>query len=217
MYTLWLIHVDVWHKPTQYCKAIILQLKTNNFLKDLLPQTCFISCFRAATPLVVLVRPQTHLWSAKVLWILPCASPSSAQPRPSIPTAPAPLQALLPLNPTPRLPSELHPFLCTLPIPHHHVSLPPLSRMQVSSNFSLASEQWLPTTNRIKAKTFSLINPVSCHLASSLSPATSQAPSLRPLHARTTRNFRVCHFPDTVEASMPFFQKRPSSFQTNNH
>ena len=38
MYTLWLIHVDIWHKPTQYCKAIILQLKTNNFLKDLLPK-----------------------------------------------------------------------------------------------------------------------------------------------------------------------------------
>ena len=24
---LWLIHVDVWQKPTQYCEAIILQLK----------------------------------------------------------------------------------------------------------------------------------------------------------------------------------------------
>jgi len=24
---LWLIHVDVWEKPLQYCKAIILQLK----------------------------------------------------------------------------------------------------------------------------------------------------------------------------------------------
>ena len=24
---LWLIHVDVWQKLTQYCKAIILQLK----------------------------------------------------------------------------------------------------------------------------------------------------------------------------------------------
>ena len=29
---LWLIHVDVWQKPTQYCKAVILQLKIN-FLK----------------------------------------------------------------------------------------------------------------------------------------------------------------------------------------
>ena len=26
---LWLIHVDVWYKPMQYCKAIILQLKIN--------------------------------------------------------------------------------------------------------------------------------------------------------------------------------------------
>ena len=28
---LWLIHVDVWQKPTQYCKAIIIQLKMNKF------------------------------------------------------------------------------------------------------------------------------------------------------------------------------------------
>ena len=27
----WPIHVDVWQKPTQYCKAIILQLKINKF------------------------------------------------------------------------------------------------------------------------------------------------------------------------------------------
>ena len=26
---LWLIHVDVWQKPTQYCKTIILQLQIN--------------------------------------------------------------------------------------------------------------------------------------------------------------------------------------------
>ena len=24
---LWLIHVDVWQKPTQFCKAVILKLK----------------------------------------------------------------------------------------------------------------------------------------------------------------------------------------------
>ena len=30
---LWLIHVDVWHKPTQYCKPIILQLKINKNFK----------------------------------------------------------------------------------------------------------------------------------------------------------------------------------------
>ena len=28
---LWLTHIDVWQKPTQYCKAIILQLKINKF------------------------------------------------------------------------------------------------------------------------------------------------------------------------------------------
>ena len=27
----WLIHVDVWQKPTQFCRAIILQLKINKF------------------------------------------------------------------------------------------------------------------------------------------------------------------------------------------
>ena len=30
---LWLTHVDVWQKPPQYCKAIILQLKRNFFKK----------------------------------------------------------------------------------------------------------------------------------------------------------------------------------------
>ena len=30
---LWLIHADVWRKPTQYCKAIILQSKISKFLK----------------------------------------------------------------------------------------------------------------------------------------------------------------------------------------
>ena len=29
----WLNHVDVWQKLTQYCKAIILQLKINTFEK----------------------------------------------------------------------------------------------------------------------------------------------------------------------------------------
>ena len=30
---LWLIHVDIWQKPTQYCKAIILQLKIIQYYK----------------------------------------------------------------------------------------------------------------------------------------------------------------------------------------
>ena len=29
IHILWLIHVDVWQKPAQSCKAIILQLKLN--------------------------------------------------------------------------------------------------------------------------------------------------------------------------------------------
>ena len=31
---LWLIHAGLWQKPTQHCKAITLQLKINNFLKE---------------------------------------------------------------------------------------------------------------------------------------------------------------------------------------
>ena len=31
---LGLIHVDMWQKPTQHCKTIILQLKTNKFLNE---------------------------------------------------------------------------------------------------------------------------------------------------------------------------------------
>ena len=33
---LWPIHVDVWQKPTQYCKAVILQFAINKFFKRLL-------------------------------------------------------------------------------------------------------------------------------------------------------------------------------------
>ena len=29
-----LIHVDIWQKPTQYFKMMILQLKTNRFFKQ---------------------------------------------------------------------------------------------------------------------------------------------------------------------------------------
>ena len=31
--SLWLIHVDVWQKSAQHCKAIIIQLKINKFLR----------------------------------------------------------------------------------------------------------------------------------------------------------------------------------------
>ena len=33
---LWLIHVDVWQKPTQHCKAIIPQLKKQT-VKKIIP------------------------------------------------------------------------------------------------------------------------------------------------------------------------------------
>ena len=32
--SLWLIHVDVWQKPMQYCGAIILQVKINKLKKQ---------------------------------------------------------------------------------------------------------------------------------------------------------------------------------------
>ena len=31
---IWLVHADVWQKPTQHCKAIILQLKIKIKNKD---------------------------------------------------------------------------------------------------------------------------------------------------------------------------------------
>ena len=36
---LWLIHVGAWQKPTQYCKAIILQLKMDILKKKQTPRS----------------------------------------------------------------------------------------------------------------------------------------------------------------------------------
>ena len=41
----WLIHVDVWQKPIQYCKATVLHLKRNNFFLE--KCVCLRSCFKA--------------------------------------------------------------------------------------------------------------------------------------------------------------------------
>ena len=42
---LWLIHVDVWQKPKQYYKAIILQLRiNNNNKKKLCPPSSLADC-----------------------------------------------------------------------------------------------------------------------------------------------------------------------------
>ena len=37
---LWLIHADVWRKPTKYCKAIILQLKISTLKKKEINDFC---------------------------------------------------------------------------------------------------------------------------------------------------------------------------------
>ena len=39
---LWVIHADVWQKPIQYCKAIILQLKISKFKKILVKCACAV-------------------------------------------------------------------------------------------------------------------------------------------------------------------------------
>ena len=49
---LWLIHVDVWLKPTKFCKAIILQLKKKlKFLKKgkKIYPTQNVHCFEVET------------------------------------------------------------------------------------------------------------------------------------------------------------------------
>ena len=35
-----MIHIDAWQKSTQYCKAIILQLKLNKFKNNLAGKVC---------------------------------------------------------------------------------------------------------------------------------------------------------------------------------
>ena len=46
----WLTHVDVWQKPTQYCKAIILQLKIKKLKKILTITAMFPSTRLSALP-----------------------------------------------------------------------------------------------------------------------------------------------------------------------
>ena len=52
--SLWLIHVDVWQKLTQYCKAIIFQLNTNENKKQIRPLVPSLSseqhCLRPSIP-----------------------------------------------------------------------------------------------------------------------------------------------------------------------
>ena len=64
---LWLIHVDVWQKPTQCCRAIILQLKINAFnYKKLLFCICawlLVACQRWRCK-----RCRFDSWVGKMSW-----------------------------------------------------------------------------------------------------------------------------------------------------
>ena len=44
---LWLVHVDVWQRPAQHCKAIILQLKINKCFKKPNVQRGEVTCPRS--------------------------------------------------------------------------------------------------------------------------------------------------------------------------
>ena len=41
---VWLSHVDVWQKPTQYCKTVALQLKINKQIAPGKNKPCRILC-----------------------------------------------------------------------------------------------------------------------------------------------------------------------------
>ena len=90
---LWLIHADVWQKPTQYCKAIILQLKINQFnsVQSLSRVPLFAIPWTAARQAslsitnsrslrklmsIELVMPSNHLLLCHPLLLLPSIFPS---------------------------------------------------------------------------------------------------------------------------------------------
>ena len=68
---LWLIHIDVWQKPTQHCKAIILQLKINTLKKIKLSKisTClgpYVQTFKLRTFKGVSMRLHVQYISSRV-------------------------------------------------------------------------------------------------------------------------------------------------------
>ena len=77
---MWLIHTDVWQYPTQYCKAIILQLKIN--LKSNFKEEDICHCHSST---------QTNMEAS-----LLCPQPRMLPPRPwpELPTAPLSLSSL---------------------------------------------------------------------------------------------------------------------------
>ena len=61
---LWLIHVVIWRKPTQYYKAIILQSKVNTFLKSIITLNLWL-----VFPLIYGLLWQTKFLSFNVIKI----------------------------------------------------------------------------------------------------------------------------------------------------
>ena len=57
----WLIHIDVWWKPTQYCKAIILKLKINKFLKSEWGEREEVKTLSASPPQSVPLNPTVQV------------------------------------------------------------------------------------------------------------------------------------------------------------
>lgn len=73
---LWQTHVDIWQKPMQYCKAIILQLKILNFKK----RTKENASERR------LVAPDKYKWQTSVeewTWLMSHRGFNSIYPKPS--------------------------------------------------------------------------------------------------------------------------------------
>ena len=61
--SLWLIYVDVWQKPTQYYKAIVLQLKINLKKKG----CSFIKKKRSPLKLILLLtQSRIRLWKMSI-------------------------------------------------------------------------------------------------------------------------------------------------------
>ena len=59
---LWLIYVDLWQKPTQYCKVLILQLKINKFLK--IKEACAGNAEHQLKPTTNYILKLSVLWAS---------------------------------------------------------------------------------------------------------------------------------------------------------
>ena len=91
---LWLIHVDVWQKLSQYCKVIIFQLKKNESSVQFnsVAQLCLTLCdpMSRSTPglsvhhqLLEFTQTHIHLVGDAIQPSHPLSSPSPPAPNPS--------------------------------------------------------------------------------------------------------------------------------------